>query len=382
MTTLAQQIDDAWEREKVSPPRLESRDDIPRSYDAITDGWLTEVLCAQHPGAAVTGHVLGPPDDGTNNRRRIHLRYNAAGEAAALPASVFCKATFALANRQMLGHSGGVLCEVTFHRHARALIEIEAPRALFAGYDQQSFASIVIFEDLGESAAFCTESTVTDRQFVEAQLALLARLHGRFYASPELDDALSVLPTWHERFHRLASFHLEESCMAGVEAAETLLPPAIYENRTTIWRATLASVEKAREMPPTLCHGDVHLKNWYRLCDGTIGLADWGVTHRGDWARDLAYTITTALSVEDRRALEGELVASYLGMLAAAGGPRVYFGEAMRRYRLALPSAFAFWTLTLKPDPAFPDMQPPSTARVFIERLGAAMADHEALDIA
>lgn len=53
----------------------------------------------------------------------------------------------------------------------------------------------------------------------------------------------------------------------------------------------------------------------------------------------------------------------------------------MRRYRLALPSAFAFWPLTLKPDPAFPDMQPASTAKVFIERLGAAMDDHEVLDM-
>ncbi len=82
MTTLAQQIDAAWEREKVAPPTQRTADDIPRSYEAITDTWLTQVLCTQHPEAAVIGHELGPPDDGTNNRRRIHLRYNAAGHAA------------------------------------------------------------------------------------------------------------------------------------------------------------------------------------------------------------------------------------------------------------------------------------------------------------
>jgi hypothetical protein len=56
--------------------------------------------------------------------------------------------------------------------------------------------------------------------------------------------------------------------------------------------------------------------------------------------------------------------------------------DAMHAYRLSLPSAFAFWTLTLKPDPAFPDMQPASTAKVFIERIGQAMADHNAIDMA
>jgi hypothetical protein len=38
--------------------------------------------------------------------------------------------------------------------------------------------------------------------------------------------------------------------------------------------------------------------------------------------------------------------------------------------------------LTLKPDPAFPDMQPAATARTFIERIGQAVADHDALNAA
>lgn len=312
MTTLASQIDAAWDRELAEPPPLRTSADVARSYEAITDDWLSAVLCARHPGAQVIGHDLGPPDDGTNNRRRIHLRYNAAGTAAGLPASVFCKATFGLANRQMLGASGGVLCEVTFHRHARAMIDIEAPRALFAAYEPESFASIMMFEDLGESATFCSEETVVDRAFVVTQLALLARLHGGFHAAPELAGSLAVLPTWYERFHRLAPFHLEESCEAGVEAAEHFLPPALFARRAEIWPATLASLEAMRDLPQTLCHGDVHLKNWYRLADGTIGLADWGVAHRGDWARDLAYTRCTALTTEHRRAWEAELVVRYL----------------------------------------------------------------------
>ncbi len=378
--TLAEQIDAAFAAEQAHPVAARTRDQIPRSYEEIGDDWLTDVLCRGVPGAAVTGHQLGPADDGTNNRRRIVLTYNAAGEAAGLPASVFCKATFGLANRQMLGHSGGVICEVTFQNHARSLLDIEAPRPLLANYDPVSFASIIMFEDFGDTATFCSEETAVDQGFARAQLDILAKLHGRFHQAPELSGSLAVLPTWYERFNKLKTFHLEESCEAGVEAAEAFLPPALFARRAEIWPATLASLEALRPLPLTLCHGDVHLKNWYQCRDGRIGLGDWGVTHRGHWSRDLIYTITTALTIANRRAWEAELIAYYLDRLAAEGGPRATYDEAMHACRLSLPTAFAFWTLTLKPDPAFPDMQPAATAKIFIERLGQAMADHDALD--
>ncbi len=379
--TLAERINAAFAAEQAAPLVARTRDDIPRSYDAISDEWLTSVLCGDVPGASVVSHRLGPPDDGTNNRRRIFVDYNPAGQGANLPASVFCKATFGLPNRQMLGHSGGVLCEVTFNNHARQLLDFEAPRALLANYDPVSFASIVVFEDFGERATFCSEETRVDQAFARAQLDILARLHGRFAGAPELAGVLAVLPTWYDRFHNLATFHLEESCAAGVDAAEAFLPPELFARRAQIWPATLRSLELLRDLPLTLCHGDVHLKNWYQCDDGRLGLGDWGVTHRGHWARDLAYTLTTALTVADRRAWEADLVAYYLDRLAAEGGPREPMDSAMRAYRLSLPSAFAFWTLTLKPDPAFPDMQPVGTAKVFIERIGQAMADHNAIDV-
>jgi hypothetical protein len=379
--TLADQINAAFAAEQATPLLARTREDIPRSYEAVSDEWLTAVLCGDTPGALVIGHRLDAPDDGTNNRRRIFIDYNAAGQAAGLPPSVFCKATFGLANRQMLGHSGGVLCEVTFQNRARHLLDIEAPRPLLANFDPVSFASIIMFEDFADSATFCNETTTVDQGFARAQLDILARLHGRFSEAPELSGALAILPTWYQRFHNLATFHLEESCSAGVEAAQDILPPELYARRQEIWPATLHSLERLRVLPLTLCHGDVHLKNWYQRDDGRIGLGDWGVTHRGHWSRDLAYTLTTALTIADRRAWEGDLIAYYLDRLAAEGGPRVSMDAATHAYRLSLPSAFAFWTLTLKPDPAFPDMQPAATAKIFIERIGQAVADHDAINL-
>jgi thiamine kinase-like enzyme len=379
MTSLAQQIDRAFAEEQAHPTVPKTRADIPQSYEAIGPEWLKDVLCREVAGAAVTACSLGPPDEGTNNRRRIFLTYNEAGQRAGLPASVFCKSTQGIANRQMLGHSGGVLCEVTFWNAARKLLDIEAPTARFAAYDPVSFNSIVVLDDLGDTATFCSHETAVDRHFVEQQLSLLARLHGRFFEAEELKGALSVLPNWYQRFHNLMGFHLEESCEAGVLASESFLPPSLFKRRADIWPATLRSLDVLRDLPKTLCHGDVHLKNWYLLKNGKIGLGDWGVSHIGHWSRDLAYAMTTSLTVDNRRAWERDLIAYYLDQLASHGVAKVSFDDALLRYRQSLPTAFAFWTLTLKPTPDFPDMQPEATARTFIERIGAAMDDLDVL---
>ncbi len=133
------------------------------------------------------------------------------------------------------------------------------------------------------------------------------------------------------------TFHLEESCTVGVEAAEAFLPRDLFARRAEIWPATRRSLEALRSLPLTLCHGNVHLKNWYQCQDGRIRLDDWGVTHRGHWSRDLAYTLASALMISDRQAWESDLITYYLDRLASDSDPRVSMDEAMQ----ALPPLLA-----------------------------------------
>jgi hypothetical protein len=57
-------------------------------------------------------------------------------------------------------------------------------------------------------------------------------------------------------------------------------------------------------------------------------LSDWQVVHRGHWAWDVAYTMNAALTVEDRRAWDRELLGYYLECLSDAGGPALSFEAA------------------------------------------------------
>jgi aminoglycoside phosphotransferase (APT) family kinase protein len=141
----------------------------------------------------------------------------------------------------------------------------------------------------------------------------------------------------------------------------------------------MASVARHRELPHTLIHCDVHLKNWYITVDRKMGLSDWQNTAIGHWSRDYIYATTTALMVEDRRAWEKELLRSYLDRMLALTGVRISEDEAWLNLRPQLFSALAFWLITLHPAAGMPDMQPKRTTREFLRRILTAIDDHDAL---
>ncbi len=132
-------------------------------------------------------------------------------------------------------------------------------------------------------------------------------------------------------------------------------------------------------LPRTLIHSDVHVSNWYRTADGQMGLSDWGCVAKGNGARDLAYALGTALTIEDRRAWEADLVEIYLDSFAAHGGTRPSIDDTLDLYRRHLVCALLMWTPTLCHSPLLPDMQPRDVSIAMIERITAALSDHEVL---
>jgi Phosphotransferase enzyme family len=354
---------------------------LPVSFDDITAQWLTGTLCRNRPGAEVVDYRLEPVEQGTTNRVRLHVVYNAAGEEAGLPTRLFCKASQGLSNRITLGLSGAAEAEVNFYNCIRPFVDIEAPRTAFAKIDTNTFNSIVMLEDLSDSVSeFCTHRTVVTRGRVEDQLALLAKVHGAGYSDPHVLEHLNGFTTWVEYFDNTLAFGMREGSEEGFRRADDLIPARLHKRHAEIWPATVAAVALNHTLPPTLAHGDVHLKNWYITNTGRMGLSDWQCVSRGHWGRDFGYTIGTALTVEDRRAWERDLLDFYLDHLHAAGGPKVPFDEGWLHYRRQLMTALTWWTITYNPAPGMPDMQPIDTTREFVKRLATAIDDVGSLD--
>ena len=355
--------------------------EIPISYECISSEWLSKVMCAKTPGAAVIAHSLDTPDEGTTNRRRIFLRYNAAGVAAELPASVFCKASQSLPSRLLLGLNGCVEREVDFHNRVRSRLTIEAPQAYFANVDRHSQNSIVLLKDMLGKVEFCDEKTPISLERAKSQMQLLATVHAAFREdSPKNGDLAQDFSTFENFFAATEmAVNWASACATGFQAAQSVVPPRLHARATEIWPATRRAAARHGELPRTLIHNDVHLKNWYIAASGEMGLGDWQCCVMAHWSRDLAYAMVTALTVENRRAWEMELINYYLQQLAAAGGQTMRIEAVMPLYRQQMLCALAMWTGTLTPSAGSPDMQPPATSIEFIKRIAHAMDDLDTL---
>lgn len=380
MSLLIPQIQAAYERDQQSNFEALTADDLPLSFDTITDRWLTAVLCRNVPGAQVTAVEFGPVDTGSSNRRRIQITYNDAGTEAGLPTALFCKASHDLANRLVLGVSGGAFTEVHFYNELRPHLPIEAPVTHHAKFDPVSFNSMIMLGDLtGSVTEFCNHKTDMTLARAQSQMRLLGRMHGTSYSHPGLRRELEKLPTWPVYFANTDNFGMKSGSTNGFMAAEEVIPARLYRRHAEIWDRTLNSLKIHEHQPEFLSHGDVHLKNWYVAGDGEMGLSDWQCATRGHWSRDVAYTMSTALTVENRRAWERGLIAYYVEELAAAGGPKVSFDDAWNAYRQQLITALTWWTVTLTPPPGLPDMQPRDITLEFIRRISTAMDDVDSL---
>jgi hypothetical protein len=157
---------------------------------------------------------------------------------------------------------------------------------------------------------------------------------------------------------------------------EPWCPAPLKARRDEVWPAFVRSVALHDRLPATVLHADGHAGNWYMTGAGRPGLCDWQCVGHGHWSLDVAYTLTTLLPVDDRRAWEHELLERYL---MRSGAPES-IDETWLRYRQQIPGALLKWTPTLNPPRGLPQMQPRPVAVEMLHRITTAMVDHDVLD--
>jgi Phosphotransferase enzyme family len=368
--------------ERLVRPKARRRDDVPCSPSAITTEWLTAVLCSQIPEAAVTHVDVAPASSGTHERHRLVVTYNDAGRRAGLPVSIFTKSLPSVVTRMIGGFNGTARVEGQFFMQLRPQLEIEAPIGYHAAFDRRTYASILLLEDLvaTKSTTFCNHRTDVSRTMAEDMIDLLASLHARFYGDPELATRyrwLAGYPRWFTLGAEKMS--LEHYTRKAFEAASHVIPERLLARRNAVWPAAIRALAVHEGEGQGLIHSDVHIGNWYRTGAGRMGLCDWQCLSRGHWSRDVAYAVTAALTPDDRRKWERELLVRYLERFAALTGARLDFNESFRHYREQMVHALLMWTITLCHSPLLPNMQPEETTLTMIERITTAMADLETI---
>lgn len=357
--------------------------DPPASATRLTPAWLTGALCAQVPGARVTGFDIVGGSDGTSSRRALRIHYNDEGVAADLPTAVFTKTSAGLGSRILLGLSQITTGEATFFNELRPHVELRSPRGYHAVADERSCRSIVVMEDLAEAGWTFPDplaDTVTEydaRDMIE-QLAIF---HAAFWDGGRAPDALRRLPSalvFQERLNRRSGFARQFA--RGLTRSRRHLPDALYARADDLWPAVMRALERNGEGAQTLLHQDLHHGNWLRDPDGRMGLYDWQCVARGGWAMDVAYALIVPLEPADRRAWQEDLVRLYLQLLAEHGvAEPPSFVEAWADVRRQPMHAFAFGVFTNGQPRFAPELQPRDYTLRCIERLGAAVDEWDAL---
>jgi aminoglycoside phosphotransferase (APT) family kinase protein len=344
---------------------------LDRTIDAAR---LTRLLRTRHPGVEVAAVDVLDDTSGSANRLRLGLTY-AAGADGGLPATMFLKRNLERFNFPASMYTN----EVRIYRDVLPGTGVETPAiyAIEASGDDLDFA--ILMEDLatrpGLRIGFVLDATTPDE--IASLLATLARLHAAFWGGAPIDrvapwartpDADEAMRFWAQIGPRLTQRHLERGHRAVF--ADRLRWPQEH-----LWAAFDRMVAADSDGPHTLLHGDVHAGNVYYVADGDGGLLDWQLVVRGCWALDVGYLLTSALSIDDRRANERALLDDYLARLRALGVEAPGGDEAWRRYRQNALYGLMMWLLT--PDGVHVD----DAQLEYLRRHIAAAEDLETLDV-
>ncbi|HUR76914.1 MAG TPA: aminoglycoside phosphotransferase family protein [Acidimicrobiales bacterium] len=376
---ISQRIKDHIEREQREKPKARKLGDALPNVDALTPDYMTEVLQVRWPAAVVDALTVDSVSEGTHHRHRI--RMTVSGDDAA-PTSLFTKSLPTLEVRMIAGITGHVRAEARFYDQIRPELDIEAPDCFVSWFDRESLAGMHILEDLvaTKQATFCNYETYVTEAMATEQMQLLGKMHGQLLDDARFENEWSWVTPFDRWFDGgIAKLGIDKYHEEAMLQAADRIPAALMDKRPALWDAAIASLQPHRDGPVTFLHSDVHIGNWYQTGDGHMGLCDWQCVGRGHWSRDLAYALTAALQVEDRRAWEEGLVRTYAAALSEASTTEVSFDEAFLGYRRQIPHALLMWTPTLCHSDLLPHMQSDETSLAMIERMCAAIDDLDSI---
>jgi aminoglycoside phosphotransferase (APT) family kinase protein len=268
------------------------------------------------------------------------------------------------------------------HNEAEAYLRLHTelsevmPELYGAASDGRGHA-VVILEDLaGRDAVFPPLATGATAEQALAVAGALATVHQKFWKSPRFDDDLAYLSPTRSRNTRLGphSWHLLRTIPKDFN---DIVPPDIRDEAKMLIKHRWEIAALMRTYPHSLVHGDTHLGNMCFVGDRPI-LFDWQVTSCGPAVKDLSYFAATSIDTDTRRAIDTDLVRTYVDTLNADGTTRLTFDEAWDSYRLLAFTGFIAAGVTA----AFGRrLQGEAPTRAGLDRAVHALRDFDSLDL-
>jgi len=326
---------------------------VPTTYDELLDpAWLHAALDDIGPD----DRIVAVERTGTSKTRAEKLRFAVTVEGPnGRRVGTYC------AKAHLDGTPSGSVTEARFYLDLAPRLDVRMPHVHYAAVDDND-ASIIIMEDVvAAGGEFMSPHHPLSVETVRSTLSQLARLHGSTWGLSAVAD-VAWLGNGLERFTMYEAAMLQKLLDDG--RAEGFAPELLDAGNL------LAALERQAEHGITcLLHGDTHTGNVYLDAERRGCWYDWEVVQLGHWAQDVAYHLSTVLSIEDRRAHERDLLRHYLDELAAQGAPAPTFDEAWDLYRRSLSYGYLLWVIT--------QIRGRDEVLAHMPRIGAAMTDHQ-----
>ena len=344
---------------------------IPRSLVEVDGIFLTALMQPKCPGVAVTGFAIEGEVHGTATKAKLRLFY---GPGPAGPATIYIKGGWEESS-EILRQIGIYCREPRAYSELLPRLGVAAPQCYGAIWDEAALDGVLLLEDLDAAGATIrTPESIVGVDEVHDLLLGLARMHG-VTAGSRLPQG-AWIRTLFEDSERPGSYlrHILEeeqllsylSLPRGIGIPEKLHDPGMIRRS---FDRTLA--QGLGETDLVLLHGDAHVGNSFVDAAGRPALLDWQCVSTGGWAFDVAYYLASALTTEDRRAHERDLLAAYAACLAASGGPGLTADAALATYTAYLSYGFLVWLANST------SFQPERFNALVAARFAEAMLDHD-----
>ena len=295
---------------------------VPRTVADVDAAAMSSLI-----GRAVTSVSVLDGDAGTSSRARLAL----TGDG--VPESVFVKMAAETVGTRLMGELGNLAeTETRFYRELSPELTTGVPLSYGSVFDPYTGRYVLVLEDLARSRCeFPDTLNPIDADRAALVVELLAKVHATFWGRLPARGRTGPLGWLYSASGDSASLLTAPLLRTSARrlAERTDLPVHRGGFIDDNYRAVASLVDRP---PHTVMHGDAHPGNLY-FRDGRAGLLDWQAVRRGHPGRELAYTLVTSMTTEDRQRSERDLLGVYRRALAASGGPELDGDQLWDRYR-------------------------------------------------
>ena len=224
--------------------------------------------------------------------------------------------------------------EYAYYRQIAPHVPIRSPALLYGDFDDDSHRFVLVLEDLRH---LTTADQIDGASAEQAKTAVrsVARLHGRYWDKVDTPPVSGFHDSANPQRWPLIRDVYQASLRPALDRFGHLFPAPMRQLAEDYGQGIVEHLGAIAAGPRTFTHGDFRLDNMFFGHGGNddFAVVDWQVSGISAGLYDVAYFLSSSVSVAVRREIEREALAEYHAIVSGMGAGAFTFEECWRSYR-------------------------------------------------